>query len=95
MEKFMTADEMRSFQRESLEKPSEEVSNLLTEIIQRAKHEASKNENTLTYWFSKETKQYTYRVILIHLEKLGYAIPESFFGNDVRGEWCSFVKISW
>lgn len=28
MEKFMTAEEMRSFQRESLEMPSEEVSNL-------------------------------------------------------------------
>ena len=91
MYNFLTADEMRKI----IPKPSEEVSNLLAEIILRAKHEASKNENTLTYWFPQGTKRYTYNFALIHLEKLGYIITESHFGNDVRGEWCSFVKISW
>lgn len=95
MTKILTADEMRFFQKEASEAPSEEVSIVLSKIIDKAKEAVMRNSNQVTYWFEYGTSGTIFVHTVYHLNKLGYSILDKNFGYDMRGDWCTFVRISW
>lgn len=92
---FKTAEEVRKIQEEYKYTLSESESLILKEIIDKAVSAAKENKNKIVFNFNKNTTYVTYDTVNSALEKLGYKICLSHFGNDLRNEWYTFIEISW